>query len=110
MQQEGAVMSVSSSTQGHRELACRATDGLEVVLFWHEPTDELTVTVSDERTGAYFELEAGRDEALKVFQHPYAYAAARGVPYDTALLPCWPEHPEKARAGTRPSKSWERPR
>jgi hypothetical protein len=74
-----------------RELAHRATDGLEVLLFWHEATNELTVSVSDERTGAYFELDAGPDEALDVFYHPYAHAAFRGVPYDEALLASWAE-------------------
>jgi hypothetical protein len=74
-----------------RELAHRETDGLEVLLFWHEATNELTVSVSDERTGAYFELDAGPDEALDVFYHPYAHAAFRGVPYDEALLASWAE-------------------
>jgi hypothetical protein len=74
-----------------RELAYRATDGLEVMLFWHEATNELTVSVSDERTGAYFELDAEPDEALDVFHHPYAHAAFRGVPYDEALLASWAE-------------------
>jgi hypothetical protein len=69
-----------------RELAYRATDGLEVMLFWNEATNELTVTVSDERAGGYFELAAEPDEALAVFYHPYAQAAFRGVPYDDALL------------------------
>jgi hypothetical protein len=74
-----------------RELAHRATDGLEVMLFWHEATNELTVSVSDDRTGAYFELDAEPDEALDVFYHPYAHAAFRGVPYDEALLASWAE-------------------
>jgi hypothetical protein len=74
-----------------RELAHRATDGLEVMLFWHQTTNELTVSVSDERTGAYFELAADPDEALDVFYHPYAHAAFRGVPYDEALLASWAE-------------------
>jgi hypothetical protein len=106
---EGVAMSVSSPTQGYRELAYRATDGLEIVLLWNPLTDQLTVSVSDERTGAYFELEAGPDEALEVFQHPYAYAASRGVPYDTALFPCWPESPAKAPGRTRPSTSPKKP-
>jgi hypothetical protein len=72
-----------------RELAHRATDGLEVMLFWREATNELTVSVSDERTGAYFELDAEPGEALDVFYHPYAHAAHRGVPYDEALLASW---------------------
>jgi hypothetical protein len=74
-----------------RELAHRTVDGLEVVLFWLEATNDLTVSVSDERTGAYFELAAEPDEALSVFYHPYAHAASRGVPYDEALLASWAE-------------------
>ena len=34
-----------------RELAHRANDGLEVTLFWHPATDELTACVCDERRG-----------------------------------------------------------
>jgi hypothetical protein len=85
-------MAVSDERQYQvRELAHRATDGLEVILFWDEATNELTVTVSDERTGAYFELLADPGEALAVFYHPYAHAAYRGVPYDEALLASWAE-------------------
>jgi hypothetical protein len=83
-------MAVNDQTQ-YRELAHRAADGLEVMLFWHEVTNELTVSVSDERTGAYFELAAEPAEALAVFYHPYAHAAFRGVPYDEALLASWAE-------------------
>jgi hypothetical protein len=75
--------------QQYRELAHRANDGVEVVLFWHEPTNALTVTVSDERTGAYFELAADPNHALDVFKHPYAYAAFGDVPYTEALLASW---------------------
>jgi hypothetical protein len=69
-----------------RELAHRATGGLEVILFWHEVTNELTVSVSDERTGAYFEFAAAPEEALDAYYHPYAHAASRGVPYETRCL------------------------
>jgi hypothetical protein len=72
-----------------RELAHRENDGVEVVLFWHEVTSELTVSVSDVRSGAYFELAAAPEDALDVFHHPYAHAAFRGVPYDDAFLPSW---------------------
>jgi hypothetical protein len=47
----------------YRELAHRVTDGLEVILSWQKLTDELTITVFDERGGAYFELVAAPDEA-----------------------------------------------
>jgi hypothetical protein len=79
----------SKATNPYRELAHRANDGVEVVLFWHEHTGELTVAVSDERSGAYFELAAAPHQALDVFNHPYAHAAYRGLPYTTASLPSW---------------------
>jgi hypothetical protein len=83
-------MTATSATDSpFRELAHRANDGVEVVLFWHEASSELTVCVSDARSGAYFELAAAPERALDVFHHPYAYAAFEGVPYDDALLPSW---------------------
>jgi hypothetical protein len=39
-------MAANTETQQIRELAHRASDGLEVVLFWHAGTYELTVSVS----------------------------------------------------------------
>jgi hypothetical protein len=74
----------------YRELAHRANDGIEVVLFWHVGSGELLVSVSDERSGAYFELAAARNQALDVFNHPYAHAAFRGLPAG-ASIPCWAE-------------------
>ena len=48
-------MASSASHHPERELAHRDNDGIEVVLFWNELTNDLTVSVSDQRTGAYFE-------------------------------------------------------
>ncbi len=79
----------NATHEQYRELAYRASDGVEVVLFWHQLTNELTVTVSDERTGAYYEIAADPDNALDVFNHPYAYAASTGLPYAEALLASW---------------------
>lgn len=80
-------MAVTDTTHDpNHELAYRANDGVEVVLFWHEPTNTLAVCVSDERSGAYFELAPDPREALDVFYHPYSYAAFMGVPYEDALL------------------------
>jgi hypothetical protein len=81
----------NATQQPYRELAHRVNDGVEVVLFWHEIKDELTVTVSDERTGAYFELAAKPHQALDVFNHPYAHASFRGLPYEEASLASWAE-------------------
>ena len=79
------------ATNPYRELAYRLNDGVEVVLFWQQNTDDLTVAVSDERRRAYFELAAAPDQALDVFNHPYAHAAFRGAPYVDASLPSWAE-------------------
>jgi hypothetical protein len=81
----------SNAASLYRELAYRASDGIEIQLLWRQDTDELLVSVSDERSGAYFELAARRDQALDVFNHPYAHAAFRGLPYEVASLPCWAE-------------------
>ncbi len=59
-----------------RELAYRASDGLEVTLLWHTATDELVVCVSDQRYGGQFEIRPERHGALDAYYHPYAYAAA----------------------------------
>jgi hypothetical protein len=102
-------MSVSSPAQGCRELAYRAADGLEVVLLWHQPSNGVMVTLSDTRTGDYFEFDVPPDEALKGFHHPYAYAVARTLPQGTEPLPCWPKNPARTPAEDQ-SRSPERPR
>jgi hypothetical protein len=61
------------------ELAQRENDGIAVTLLWHSESDRLTVTVRDWRTGEAFDLDADAGNAMDVFQHPYAYAARRGL-------------------------------
>jgi hypothetical protein len=70
-------MTGSITVRQQRELAHRSNDGVDVTLFWCERTNELTVCVSDERTGAYFELDADAEKALDVFYHPYFYVDRR---------------------------------
>jgi hypothetical protein len=41
------------------ELAHRASDGIDVYLFWNEPTNRVTVGVLDAGTDDGFELEVG---------------------------------------------------
>lgn len=57
-----------------RELAQRATDGVEVRLLWHSETNTISVSVVDAKSGDQFELQVPDDAALDVFHHPYAYA------------------------------------
>jgi len=61
---------------GYRELAYRASDGLEISLLWRKRDDRVVVSVSDSRTQEAFEVAVEQtDQALHAFEHPYAYAA-----------------------------------
>ena len=61
-----------------RELDHRTNDGIDVRLLWHPVEDRVVVDVTDSKTGEAFTVTVGPDErAYDVFQHPYAYAAAR---------------------------------
>ena len=62
------------------ELEYRAADGVEVALFWVVGTKDLVVVVHDQKSGDVLELAVDECEnAYDVFNHPYAYAAARGL-------------------------------
>lgn len=66
-----------------RELHSRVNDGIHVRLLWSEREDRLAVAVTDTRTADAFCIEVRDGEnALEVFNHPFAYAAWHGV--DTA--------------------------
>jgi hypothetical protein len=71
----------SGTKQGQtKELDRRAANGIEVALLWHPATQHVSVSVVDANTGRSFELVLAEDDrALDVFDHPYAYAAHRGV-------------------------------
>ena len=77
------TMNAADST--YRELAYRANDGVEVALFWNSEDDRLVLVVDDARSGDLFELRISAAEALDAFEHPYAYAAHRGVEYAAGL-------------------------
>ena len=68
------------------ELAHRTSDGIDVYLFWHEPTSRVTVGVVDARAEAGFELDVDGRYALDAFNHPYAYAARSGPANLEALV------------------------
>jgi hypothetical protein len=59
-----------------KELAHRVGDGFEVSLLWSEGDGALKVVVQDWRTDESFEIKARADNALDVFNHPFAYRAA----------------------------------
>lgn len=66
-----------------RELAYRANDGLEVWLYWTRLGNRLSVVVSDSGQGLSFELDVEPAKGLDAFHHPYAYAASRGIDFET---------------------------
>jgi hypothetical protein len=59
-----------------KELAYRESNGIAVRLFWHTASNRLSVSVYDSHNGDWFELEAGPQNAMDVFEHPFAYAYA----------------------------------
>lgn len=62
-----------------RELAARHSDGVDVRLLWDEASDAVTVVVEDLVDGASFEVPVDPEHALDAFNHPYGYAALRGL-------------------------------
>jgi hypothetical protein len=68
-------------------LATRKNAGIEVTLLWAPDTNAVAVLVRDDGNDDQFELsvEPGAN-ALDAFEHPYAYAAWRGVDYRLADL------------------------
>ena len=66
------------------ELASRETNGVTVRLLWSRSTNLVTVAVDDATNDDYFELILDEHEqALDVFQHPFAHAVARGLEFST---------------------------
>jgi len=62
------------------ELARREHGPVEVALFWDRGTGGALVVVWNWDSGRCLQLEAGADRARYAFAHPYAFAAACGVP------------------------------
>jgi hypothetical protein len=70
----------STRTPTATELASREADGVHVALLWHRQEGFVSVVVEDRRTGETFELVlSDTDNALDVFDHPFAYASHRGL-------------------------------
>jgi hypothetical protein len=70
----------STRTPTATELASRETDGVHVALLWHRHEGFVSVLVEDTRSDEAFELVlSDTDNAMDVFNHPYAYASYRGL-------------------------------
>jgi hypothetical protein len=68
-------------------LAKRNNAGIQVTLLWTKDTNAVAVLVHDDGNDDQFEVsvEPGTN-ALDAFEHPYAYAAWRGIDYRLADL------------------------
>jgi hypothetical protein len=56
-----------------RELDHRTSDGIDVRLWWSEPTNHVFLTLEDLRSGELYELVVPGADAFDAFHHPYAY-------------------------------------
>lgn len=66
--------------QTMRELDSRTNDGLEVRLLWDPDDGRVAVAVTDWKTGDELGFEVHeRERAREAFQHPFSYAAWRGI-------------------------------
>jgi hypothetical protein len=79
VRKEAVAMANGTTEKDFRELAYRASEGLEVTLLWSARENRLAVTVRDSRSGEQFALDAQDDNALEVFYHPYAHAALQAA-------------------------------
>jgi len=76
-------MTITDYVSETRELDARVAEGIDVRLLWQPATDTVSVFVFDSTHDDAFELVVDSAEALDAFHHPFAYAAFRGVPFDT---------------------------
>jgi hypothetical protein len=77
---EHAMRTTETVSDLLHELDHRCNDRIDVWLLWCERDNRVLVAVADEKTGERFEIEVREGEqALDVFNHPYAYAAWRGI-------------------------------
>jgi hypothetical protein len=81
-------------------LANRRNAGIRVTLLWAADTNTVAVVVRDDATHEHFELLVdAQTNAMRVYEHPYAYAAWRGIDYGTTT-----RRPQGAR-GHAPSEA-----
>ena len=68
-----------------QELASRNNDGLAISLLWNRHGGRVKVSVADSSCDEEFEFDVPAELARAAFQHPFAFAADRGVRFGDAL-------------------------
>jgi hypothetical protein len=67
-------------SEGISELSSRSANGIDVALLWEHSDNTAVVLVVDQRSGENLVLDVHEDDnALDIFNHPYAYAAHRRI-------------------------------
>ena len=74
-------MTQRDATQiGLLEVARREQGAVEVALFWNSDASTATIVVWNWNSGVCLRLHAEPAQAKYAYTHPFAYAAAQGVP------------------------------
>lgn len=66
-------MTAASVSGTPRELAHRASGGLEVTLFWNASDDSTSVEVWQQASGEALAFAVAAEQALDAFYHPFAH-------------------------------------
>jgi hypothetical protein len=75
-------------SEGISELSSRSANGIDVALLWQQSDNTAVVVAANQRSGENLVLDVREDDnALDIFNHPYAYAAHRRIdPVRSAAL------------------------
>jgi hypothetical protein len=81
-------VSAGAARRSRIVLASRENAGIHVSLLWDPDAHAVAVLVRDAGTDDQFELVVEPEaNPIDLYEHPYAYAAWRGIDYSTAGLP-----------------------
>lgn len=66
-------MHMTTSAHPRRELARRASGGLEIALYWSASDDGTTIEIWQPATGELLAFSVAQETALDAFYHPFAH-------------------------------------
>jgi hypothetical protein len=66
-------MASPSTSRGRRELAHRASAGMDVTLYWSAVDDRTSLVLCLHATEEVMEFTVAKDRSLDAFYHPFTY-------------------------------------
>jgi hypothetical protein len=75
-----------ATTAPVRELAQRTAGGVEVALLWNRLDNSVIVSMWNPARDAYLQFDAEPSTACEAFNHPYPFAAAKGLHAEEIFL------------------------